>query len=322
MPVAGFGTRLRPQTWSKPKPLVPVAGKPMLAHVLDRLLPLDPDQVVFITGFLGNQVEEFFTSNYDVPSAFIEQPQMLGQTDAIARARDVATGSGLILFPDMLFETDFSVIDTTDADVIAFTKDVDDPSAYGIAIEEAGRVTRIIEKPQDPISNQAVVGIYFVRNMPDLYDAIDEQIEKGISLKNEYFLADAIQIMIDRGKKVVTAPVSEWWDCGTEQALLDTNRRLLESLQPVNEIAHDVAVIAPSYIHPDAVVERSVIGPFASIGKGASVTGSVVTDSIVDENGVVRDAVLDHSIIGRGARVAGSQQRLNLGDGSVLDKSS
>ena len=146
MPVAGFGTRLRPQTWSKPKPLVPVAGKPMLAHVLDRLLPLGPEKVVFITGFLGNQIEDFFTSNYEIPSAFIEQPQMLGQTDAIVRAREAVTGSALILFPDMLFETDFSVIDQSDADVIAFTKDVDDPSAYGIAIERDGRVVQIIEK--------------------------------------------------------------------------------------------------------------------------------------------------------------------------------
>ena len=130
----------------------------------------------------------------------------------------------------MLFETDFSVIDTTDADVIAFTKEVDDPSAYGIAIEEAGSSDADHRETAGPdLQPGGGRDLLLVRHMPDLYDAIDEQIEKGISLKNEYFLADAIQIMIDRGKKVVTAPVTEWWDCGTEQALLDTNRRLLES---------------------------------------------------------------------------------------------
>src|SRR3712207_883612 len=140
LPVAGLGTRLRPQTWSKPKPLVGLAGKPMLAHVLDRVLPLKPDKIVFITGFLGNQIEEWARAAYDIPLAFVEQPEMRGQTDAIIRVRDDVADDALILFPDMIFETDFGVIEGTDADVIAFVKEIDDPSAYGIAVVEAGRV--------------------------------------------------------------------------------------------------------------------------------------------------------------------------------------
>ena len=210
LPVAGLGTRLRPQTWSKPKPLVALAGKPMLAHVLDRVLPLRPDKLVFITGFLGEQIEEWARATYDLPLAFVEQPQMLGQTDAIIRTRHLVEGDALILFPDMLFEADFSVLNDIDADAVMFTKEVEDPSALGIAVVEGGRIVKLVEKPREPISNLAVIGIYYVKRVTDLYAAIDEQIRRGIKLKNEYFIADAIQLMIDGGAKVVTAPVTVW----------------------------------------------------------------------------------------------------------------
>ena len=140
-------------------------------------------------------------SNLDVPVAFVEQPEMRGQTDAILRTRDLVDGDALILFPDMLFEADFSPLRDVDADVVMFTKEVDDPSALGIAVVEEGRIVRLVEKPQEPISNLAVIGIYYVRHMPDLYAAIEEQMRRGLSLKNEYFIADAIQLMIDAGAK-------------------------------------------------------------------------------------------------------------------------
>jgi glucose-1-phosphate thymidylyltransferase len=175
LPVAGFGTRLRPQTWSKPKPLVGVAGKPMLAHVLDRLLPLAPGQLVFITGPLGEQIEAWARAAYDVPMAFVEQPVMRGQTDAISRARDLVQGDAITIFPDMVFEADFSVLAGTEADVVIFTKEVDDPSAFGIAIKDGERVVTLVEKPQDPVSNEALAGIYYFKRMPALYEAIDDQ---------------------------------------------------------------------------------------------------------------------------------------------------
>ena len=232
LPVAGFGTRLRPQTWTKPKPLVSVAGKPMLEHVLDRVLPLDPAKVVFITGFLGNQIESWARDNLDVPVAFVEQPEMRGQTDAILRTRDLVAGDALILFPDMLFEADFSPLRDVTADVVMFTKEVEDPSALGIAVVENGHIVRLIEKPQEPISNLAVIGIYYVRHMPDLYAAIEEQMRRGLSLKNEYFIADAIQLMIDAGAEVIPLPVTEWEDCGNAETLLGTNRYLLQRQNP------------------------------------------------------------------------------------------
>ena len=185
LPVAGLGTRLRPQTWSKPKPLVSLAGKPMLAHVLDRVLPLQPEKLVFITGFLGDQIETWARTTYDLPLAFVEQPQMLGQTDAIIRTRHLVDGDALILFPDMLFEADFSVLQGIDADAVMFTKEVEDPSALGIAIIERGRIVKLVEKPKEPVSNLAVIGIYYVKRMADFYAAIEEHMRRGIKLKKE-----------------------------------------------------------------------------------------------------------------------------------------
>jgi len=290
----------------------------MLAHVLDRVMPLEPRRLVFITGYLGKQIEEWVESEYEVESVFVEQPVMRGQTDAILRARDAADQDALILFPDMLFETDFSIIPKSDADVIAFVKEVPDPSAYGIAIEKNGMVVRLVEKPDNPESNLAVVGIYYVRNMRDLYSAIVEQIERKISLKNEYFLADAVQIMIDRGQKVVTAPVTVWEDCGNDEALLQTNRYLLETVSDGDPRIAGSGVIEPSFIHPTATIESSIIGPFASIGPDAVIMRSIVQDSIVDRGAYVEQAILGHSIVGKEARVTGHATSINVGDTSTV----
>ncbi|MGE3798949.1 MAG: sugar phosphate nucleotidyltransferase [Thermomicrobiales bacterium] len=317
MPVAGLGTRLRPQTWSKPKPLVPVAGKPMLAHVLDRVLPLEPERLVFITGYLGDQIESWVTANYDIPAIFVEQPEMRGQTDAIIRVRVHVRDDALILFPDALFEADFTGIATTDADVITYTIEVDDPSAYGIAVVENDRVVRLVEKPQTFISSLAIIGIYYVRSMPDLYEAIEEQFARKLALKNEYFIADAIQLMIDGGKKVVTSVVDEWKDCGNDATLLDTNRYLLDTMQHASE-STDSVIIQPSFVSPLAVIERSVIGPYASIGDRTHIRDSIVRDSIIDTDARVDAANVTRSIIGRGAEVIGQPASLNVSDSSKV----
>jgi glucose-1-phosphate thymidylyltransferase len=319
LPVAGLGTRLRPQTWSKPKPLVSVAGRPMLAQVLDRVLPLNPDKLVFITGFLGDQIESFVRAHYEVPAVFIDQPVMRGQSDAIIRAREVATADALILFPDMLFEADFSPIRQSDADAILFTKYVEDPSALGVAVKVGERVTRLVEKPKEPMSNLAVIGIYYFRHMADLYGAIEEQLGTSMSLQNEYFIADAIQIMVDHGKRIVTSNVTEWEDCGNDAALLSTNRFLLDRKDRDQVSIAGCAVIEPSIVHPTAKIERSILGPYASIGACAVIRDSIVRDSIVEAGAVIDFALLDRSIIGRDARVKGHVTNANVGDQSALE---
>jgi glucose-1-phosphate thymidylyltransferase len=219
----------------------------------------------------------------------------------------------------MIFEVDFSVLGTTAADVVTFTKEVDDPSAYGIAVEEGDRVVRLVEKPKDPISRKAMIGMYWFRNIADLYAAIDEQMARGIKLKNEYFLADAVQLMIDAGKRVETAPVAVWEDCGNVDSLLSTNRYLLNRMGSSGRVPGDVAIVAPSVVDASATVERAVIGPHASIGPGASVRDSIVRDAIVEEGATVEFAIVEHSIVGRKADVRGRPSRLNVGDASTVE---
>ena len=316
LPAAGFGTRLRPQTWSKPKPLVSVAGKPMLAHVMDRLLPYNPSQVTFVTGFLGDQLEAWAKAELPVPSSFVEQPEMLGQCDAIIRARDLIPDDhdALILFPDAIFEADFSPLATLDADAAMFTKTVADPSALGIAIVEDDRIVRLVEKPKEPVSNLAVIGIYYVRRMGDLYAAIEEQIRRDISIKGEYYIADAFQLMIDAGKRVVSLPVTEWEDCGNPTVLLQTNRYLLDRAGGQDERRGSATILAPSAVAEDAVLERSIVGPYASIGAGVTVRDSVVRDTIAEAGATIESAVVENSLVGRRARLTGTVREVNLGD--------
>jgi glucose-1-phosphate thymidylyltransferase len=254
-----------------------------------------------------------------VPVAFVEQQVMRGQTDAILKARDLATKDALILFPDMLFEADFSIIDRSDADVIMFTKEVDDPSALGIAVVENGRIVKLIEKPKEPISNLAVIGIYYVRSMPALYEAIDEQMERGIKTKNEYFIADAIQIMIDKGAKVIPAPVTLWEDCGNAESLLSTNRILLARDEERIETRGNSVVIHPSVVDESAVLERSIIGPFASVGENCRISDSLVSDSIIEDGASVECSQLTGSIVGFGASVRGRAASINIGDVSTVE---
>jgi glucose-1-phosphate thymidylyltransferase len=195
-----------------------------------------------------------------------------------------------------------------------FTKEVEDPSALGIAVVEDGRIVRLVEKPQEPISRLAVIGIYYIRRMGDLFAAIEEQMRRGISLKNEYFIADAIQLMIDNGAKVVSMPVTEWEDCGSVENLLSTNRFLLQRQGGTGTPREGSLIVAPSFVADDAVVERSVIGPFASVGPGVTVRNSLVRDSIVEEGAQISDTMLDGSIIGRRANVRGLARRVNVGD--------
>ena len=318
LPVAGFGSRLRPQTWSKPKPLVTVAGKALIDHVLDRLLVLDPERVVFITGYLGEQIEEHVRANYAFDSVFVEQAEMLGQTHAILQAKDALSGPILVLFPDMIFEADLSATQTTDADGILWVKTVPDPSRFGVVIKEGERVTRLVEKPDEPVSDLAVMGIYYFRDAQHLISTIERQIEADLMTKGEYFLADAIQLMIDDGATFMTSEATVWEDAGTTESVLDTNRYLLDRAEAT--AAHAGALILqPSLIDPSADIQGSVIGPYASIGPHAKVSASIVRDSIIDAGATLEGVNITRSMVGREAIVQGKPMSVNVGDTSIVN---
>ncbi|MCS7246217.1 MAG: sugar phosphate nucleotidyltransferase [Thermomicrobium sp.] len=318
IPVAGLGTRLRPHTWSKPKPLVTVAGKPILGHVLDRLLRLPLDRVVFVTGYLGEQIEQFVRQHYRFDAVFVEQPEPLGQSHALLQASGLVDGPTLVVFPDLIFDANLEALVGCPWDGVVFVKEVDDPRRFGVVIVESGRIVRLVEKPTDPVSRLAVVGVYYFRSFADLLEAIEEQIAMDRRRGNEYYLAEAIQILIDRGRTIVPQPVTVWEDCGTVDALLQTNRFLLDRrAEPPPAIPTSV-VVPPVVIDPTATIEHAVVGPYVSIGPHAVVAHAIVTDSIIDEGARIENVMLHRSIVGRQARVRGDFLRVNVGDSSEI----
>ncbi len=312
---------MRPHTHTRPKPLVHVAGRPSLAFVLDALAGLDIEEIIFIVGRMGEQMEEYVKKHYHYRTTFIEQKVMRGQADAIALARERVQGDLMTLFVDTLFEADLTVIKTLDVDGAMFVMEVPDPSRFGIAVPgPGGIVKKIVEKPQVIESNLAVVGLYYFKDSQWLFRAIDKLMASGKSLKGEYFLADAIQVMIDEGAKFRTFPVQMWEDTGTWDAVLHTNRHLLRKQDKHTEpyMAGTSLVLPPSFISEEASVENSVIGPFAAISEGAKVRDSIVKNSIVSPKADVRNAMLFGSLVGERARVEGSFDTVNIGDDSVI----
>lgn len=321
IPAAGYGTRMRPHTHTRPKPLVPVAGRPSLAFVLDALEPLHIEEVIFIVGRMGEQMEEYVNKHYAYKTRFIEQKVMRGQADAIALAEEYVQGDLLTLFVDTLFETDLTVVNNLqDADGAAFVAEVPDPARFGIAVlGPEGYVTRFVEKPQQPESNLAVVGLYYFKDSSKLFSAIRTLMQSGRSRSGEYFLTDALQVMVDEGAKFRTYPVHVWEDTGTWDAVLHANRYLLRRMDEHAEpyMLGTSLVLPPSYVSPEATVENSIIGPYAAISEGATVRDSMVKNSIVSPRAKVTGAMLFGALVGERATVEGSYQTLNVGDDSI-----
>ncbi len=318
IPAAGLGTRLRPHTYSKPKPLVNVAGKPVLGHIMDKLVQLHPDELIFITGYLGDQIEDYVRKYYDVPSRFVEQKERRGQSHAIWLAREAIDQPVLIVFVDTIFEADLSDLDTLQSDGIITVAEVDDPSRFGVVKIENGYVTRLVEKPKEYISNLAVVGVYYLRDWQMLLRAIEDQMTNDQPLKGEYFIADALQKMINWGARLEARPVSVWEDCGQRDAILKCNRYLL-SKQPLQEYSvSNSTVVPPVNIAPSARVINSVVGPYVTIGENARVEGCVLEDCIINEGAMLRHVVLKDSLVGSNATVREAPQRLDVGDCSEV----
>jgi glucose-1-phosphate thymidylyltransferase len=324
IPMAGLGTRLRPHTWSKPKPLMRIAGKPVLEYILDLFQTLpDPDNVelIFIIGHLGDQVKDFMAQSHPrVKAHYVVQEEMRGQSDAVYLAKEYLRGPLIIAFADTILETSFAFLANEPYNAVAWVKPVPDPRRFGVAaVDQAGRVTGLVENPSEMTNNLAVVGFYYFHDAEQLVAGIEEQMRLGITLKDEYFLADAINILLERGMTMRTERVEVWLDAGTPEALLDTNRYLLEHGRATQEsILCDggVAIIPPVYIHPDARVEASVIGPHVSLGADCAIYGSIIRNSILEEGAHVTDTLLEGSILGRHVQVNGHATHLNLGDQS------
>lgn len=314
--LAGLGTRLRPHTLSKPKPMLSVAGKPIVEHIVDALRGLPVDEVIFIYGHLKEQFESWAAERCPFPYRFVEQRELRGQAHAIALAREIVDRPVLIIFGDTIFEADLAQLADLDADGMLFVREVDDPRRFGVAVRNAdGIVQRLVEKPAEQVSNLAVVGIYYVRDSAALFRAIDEIVATGKQLGGEYYLADALQAMIEHGARFSTSETALWADCGTVDAVLDTHALLLARGHDAEPPPVAGRIVRPVRIDASATIDSaSTVGPNVTIGAGAEISGSTLRESIVYDGARVERSDLHRSLVGAKAVVRGVRGRVNLSD--------
>jgi len=329
IPAAGEGTRLYPQTHTKPKAMVRVAGEPILGHLLDQLAQTDVDSVVVVVGaHRGDQIIEYATAEYGgrFSFSFPEQTVARGLGHGIFQARGaVGEEPMLVVLGDMLFLDGYRPFVEAHreggADATIGVHEVDEPQHYGVVELGGGmRIERLVEKPAEPRSNYAISGLYAVEDTNALFDALESLIEtETTGTGGEFQLTDALQRMVERGSTVRAQRVSNWYDCGRPEPLLDVNRVLLDRREPAppDGLTNSV-VVPPVDVGSDVTIESSVVGPYVSIDAGATVRESIVRESIVDREATLSGASLERSLIGDDADVSDEPARLNVGPNGDL----
>ena len=301
VPLAGKGTRLLPLTKRVPKPLVRVAGRPVMDYVMDTVKNLSVDELIVITGHLKDVVEHYIVEHYPVKATFVEQKTLDGTAGAINLARPYVHGPVLIIFVDTLFDADLSLTQTSDADGILWAKEVEDYQRFGVIVTDRhGYMKTIVEKPSTPVSKLANIGLYYVKDWQTLFDGIAHVLGQPPGKGGEYYLTDAFQYMVDRGRRLFTAPVGGWYDCGKVETLLETNRHLLEQgrARMPQGPSPRCTIVPPVYIEDGVTIHDATVGPNVSLEAGSYVTESQIANSILGKNvRVVRSAVRD-SLVG------------------------
>jgi glucose-1-phosphate thymidylyltransferase len=314
IPAAGIGKRLRPHTLNMPKALLLVAGRPILGHILDGLASAGIEEFVIVIGYYGERIRDFVARDHpDLNVDFVEQEDRLGLGHAIFLCREtVGEGPVLAILGDTIVQADLAAVVRSSENVIA-TCEVEDPRRFGIVETEGTTVTRFVEKPEHPTSNQAIVGLYTFQDSTRLFRALERVIREDIRTKGEYQLTDALQIMLEGGSRFVTQPIAGWYDCGKPETLLETNRVLLGEEGRIR-CNGSVVIKEPVAIHETATLESCVVGPHVTVGRHARIEGAVIRDSIINEGAVVEGVVLEASLVGLSAEILARGVTLNVGD--------
>jgi len=318
IPVAGQGIRLKPHTYILPKSLLYVAGKPILGHILDSLINIKIEKLVIVLGAKGEAIVQF-CRKYSFNFKFVTQEHRLGLGHAIYLGAQSLVGETLILLGDTIIDFEFKKLFKKDINILA-VKEVAKPERFGIVEVKNGKIIDIIEKPARPSSNLAVVGLYYFQQIEKVREAIACIIKKGIRTKGEYQLTDALRILLQKGERFGFIKVARWYDCGTPEALIETNRHLLKKNHHY-KVRKEITVIKPVFIADSAQISNSIIGPNVSVGEKAVIKNSIIKDSIINHGATIEDELLCASIIGENALVQGSFKKLNVGDSSAIEYS-
>lgn len=323
LPVAGKGSRLRPHTHTKPKSLVHLAGKTVLRHIMDNLIQLKPEEFIFVVDKNGPIIKDYIKKNYpEIKTHYVFQKESLGPAHAVWLAKTLIKKGDdiLIVFNDTMFITDLTKIPRLckDCDGLIYSKRVEDYQRFGVVVIENGKIKKLVEKPDKPISNLAQVGLYYLKDGLQFMNFIEHTIKHKMTVRNEYYLPNAFQLMIDKGLKLKAPEIDEWLDCGKPETLFETNKYLLEHGNERSVNGENVTIISPVFIEDSAVVKNSIIGPNVSISYNSRIINSIIRNSIIDNDTLIEDSFLDHSLIGSFAIVKSAPKRLNVGDNSEI----
>ncbi len=327
IPMAGRGSRLRPHTLTVPKPLVPIAGKPMvqvLVEDLTKSLEEKVDEIAFITGDFGDDVDKQLkgiAESLGAKGSVYKQDLPLGTAHAILCAEESMKGKCMIAFSDTLFKANFAF--NTEEDGIIWAKRVEDPSAFGVLkTDENNVITDFVEKPKEFVSDLAIVGIYYVKDGDNLRKELRYLLDNDIKDRGEYQLTNALENMKQKGIKFKVGEIEEWLDCGNKDAVVYTNKRILEiknssSEQAENLISENSVVIQPCYLGKNVKLLNSVVGPHVSIGDNSTISNSVISNTVVQSDTQIKSANLENSMIGNKVEYDGRKSEISIGDFST-----
>lgn len=327
IPMAGRGTRVRPHSHTTPKPLLPVAGKMIVERIVEtfvRTLDRTIDEIVFILGpDFGKEIKETLaamSARHDAESTFRVQNEALGTAHAVYCAEEDLEGECIVVFADTIFDT-YTQVSVEDADSVIWLKEVEDPSRFGVAVHEGDKITDFVEKPSEPISNLAIIGVYYFKEAGDIKKEIEYLLDNNIrGHGDEYQLTDALDRMLKDNKVFRKATVDEWLDCGTLPAWRETSGVILEKEQHSYDESDytDTKIIPPVYIGEDVEIEGCIIGPNASIAHGCSLKNSTIKNSIIRSNTKIESSEIENCTIGRHVEIKNVTREVHLGDHSTI----